>query len=126
MTMETFPHSGQLLASVHPCKHASVMKKFIDRMDAAQRPASPSSQETREPAASGGKKKWGLGGMVKRVTGNVPTVSSLKKAGEEVDKASEEQTGLQVDFYLVIVSVESMVSRIDMLICGHVVPQIHR
>lgn len=104
MTMETFPHSGQLLASVHPCKHASVMKKFIDRMDAAQRPASPSSQETVEPAATGGKKKWGLGGMVKRVTGNVPTVSSLKKAGEESDKSSEEQTGLQVDFYLVIVS----------------------
>ncbi|KAI5451050.1 E2-like enzyme [Naganishia albida] len=102
MTMETFPHSGQLLASVHPCKHASVMKKFIDRMDAAQRPASPSSQETVEPAATGGKKKWGLGGMVKRVTGNVPTVSSLKKAGEEGDKSSEEQTGLQVDFYLVI------------------------
>lgn len=110
MTMETFPHSGQLLASVHPCKHASVMKKFIDRMDAAQRDHSPSpSQDTpgQESSASGasGKKKWGLGGMVKRVTGNVPTVNSLKKAADAGDAKGEgEPTGLQVDFYLVIVS----------------------
>ncbi|KAJ9121905.1 hypothetical protein QFC24_004487 [Naganishia onofrii] len=109
MTMETFPHSGQLLASVHPCKHASVMKKFIDRMDAAQRDHSPSSsQDTlgQESSASGagGKKKWGLGGMVKRVTGNVPTVNSLKKAADAGDaaKGEGEPTGLQVDFYLVI------------------------
>lgn len=41
MTMETFPHSGQLLASVHPCKHAGVMKKFIDRMEEAGQAAGP-------------------------------------------------------------------------------------
>ena len=109
MTMETFPHSGQLLASVHPCKHASVMKKFIDRMDAAQRESSPpgmTSDTAQDPSTStaSGKKKWGLGGMVKRVTGNVPTVNSVKKAGEEADKAAATPTGLQVDFYLVIVS----------------------
>ncbi|KAJ9096736.1 hypothetical protein QFC21_005006 [Naganishia friedmannii] len=105
MTMETFPHSGQLLASVHPCKHASVMKKFIDRMDNAQREHSPSpSQDTPgQESTAGGKKKWGLGGMVKRVTGNVPTVNSLKKAGDaDVGKGEVEATGLQVDFYLVI------------------------
>lgn len=94
------------------------MKKFIDRMDAAQRPASPSSQETQDQTASGGKKKWGLGGMVKRVTGNVPTVSSLKKAEEEGGKAPEEQTGLQVDFYLVIVS-DLRLSGGNALTCGN-------
>lgn len=83
------------------------MKKFIDRMDAAQRENSPpgaTSETAAEPSTSGsgGKKKWGLGGLVKRVTGNVPTVGSLKKAGEE--SAAAEPTGLQVDFYLVIVS----------------------
>lgn len=33
VTMETFPHSatGNQMASVHPCKHSSVMKVFIDR-----------------------------------------------------------------------------------------------
>ena len=41
MTMEAFPHSGQQLASVHPCKHASVMKKFIDRMEASQGETTP-------------------------------------------------------------------------------------
>ncbi|GHJ88131.1 hypothetical protein NliqN6_4533 [Naganishia liquefaciens] len=108
MTMETFPYSGQLLASVHPCKHASVMKKFIDRMEAAQRESSPpgSSSETAQESSTSmtsGKKKWGLGGMVKRMTGNVPTVNSVKKTGEEGDKgAAPPTTGLQVDFYLVI------------------------
>lgn len=35
VTMETFPHSasGNQMASVHPCKHSSVMKVFIDRAD---------------------------------------------------------------------------------------------
>lgn len=33
VTMETFPHSttGNQMASVHPCKHSSVMKVFIER-----------------------------------------------------------------------------------------------
>jgi ubiquitin-like-conjugating enzyme ATG3 len=33
VTMETFPHSsaGVQMASVHPCKHSSVMKVFIER-----------------------------------------------------------------------------------------------
>lgn len=33
VTMEPFPHStsGNLMASVHPCKHASSMKAFLDR-----------------------------------------------------------------------------------------------
>lgn len=35
VTMEAFPHSasGNQMASVHPCKHSSVMKVFIDRAD---------------------------------------------------------------------------------------------
>ena len=35
VTIEGFPHSASLqAASVHPCKHASVMKKVIERMNA--------------------------------------------------------------------------------------------
>lgn len=39
VTMEPFPHSkaGTKMATVHPCKHASVMKVFIDRMSAHRR-----------------------------------------------------------------------------------------
>ncbi|RXK39083.1 preconditioning-inducible protein [Tremella mesenterica] len=91
MTMEAFPHSGQQLASVHPCKHASVMKKFIDRMEAAQN----QGEDTKTTAAAGSKKKWGLGGMVRKVTGS-------EKPKEKEASAEDEATGLQVDFYLVI------------------------
>lgn len=31
VTIETFPHFSQTIASVHPCKHASVMKRIIDQ-----------------------------------------------------------------------------------------------
>ena len=39
VTMEPFPHSkaGTRMASVHPCKHASVMKVFIERMSSNAR-----------------------------------------------------------------------------------------
>jgi ubiquitin-like-conjugating enzyme ATG3 len=103
MTMEAFPHSGAQLASVHPCKHASVMKKFIDRMESAQSPgeASPSSG----PVGEKGKKKWGLGGMVRRVTGGPGEKEKEKEVKKESsDGSAEEASGLQVDFYLVIVS----------------------
>lgn len=37
VTLETFPFfdGGMKMASVHPCKHASVMKVLLDRADAA-------------------------------------------------------------------------------------------
>ena len=101
--MEAFPHSGAQLASVHPCKHASVMKKFIDRMEAAQ--GDVPSTSVADKTGSGNKKKWGLGGMVRRVTGS----GEAKKDKEGSDASAEEQqaAGLQVDFYLVIVSLSS-------------------
>ena len=99
MTMEAFPHSGQQLASVHPCKHASVMKKFIDRMEEAQNPEGEG--DAKAAAGAGGKKKWGIGGALRKVTGTgaVPD----KEKDKEV-KEGEEPQGVQVDFYLVIVS----------------------
>lgn len=90
LTMEAFPHSGTQLASVHPCKHASVMKKFIDRME---------QQDGAEGGSNSppGKKRW-LGGVMRKVTGGD---KPPKPAG---DKDDEEPSGVQVDFYLVIVS----------------------
>lgn len=32
VTIETHPHLSLNLASIHPCKHAEVMKKIIERM----------------------------------------------------------------------------------------------
>jgi len=92
VTIEPFPHSGNLrVASVHPCKHASVMKKVIERMNASieeqQALRKGSSSTTKES-----KKKWGVFG-------------GSKKAGEKTPVATgdeEEIEGLRVDFYLVI------------------------
>jgi ubiquitin-like-conjugating enzyme ATG3 len=80
------------------------MKKFIDRMESAQAQGDISPPSGTQE--KGGKKKWGLGGMVRRVTG---TGSSQAGSGSEVkkessDSSAEEGAGLQVDFYLVIVS----------------------
>ena len=74
------------------------MKKFIDRMEAAQ-------ADDAAPGGSGGvksdsKKKWGLGGMMRRVTGGDKPATTAPSAGGEEDV----QSGVQVDFYLVIVS----------------------
>ena len=110
--MEAFPHSGAQLASVHPCKHASVMKKFIDRMEAAQSPGE-SSPSNSGPSAEKSKKKWGLGGMVRRVTGGPGEKEKEKEKEvkkESSDGSAEEAAGLQVDFYLVIVSYQRLES----------------
>ncbi|ORX34825.1 autophagocytosis associated protein [Kockovaella imperatae] len=113
MTMEAFPHSGQQLASVHPCKHASVMKKFIDRMEAAQggdgvAEGDPKSAGANSVSASGsgsssGKKKWGIGGVVRKVTGGGGSgVTADKPEAVKKEGSEDEPQGVQVDFYLVI------------------------
>jgi ubiquitin-like-conjugating enzyme ATG3 len=80
------------------------MKKFIDRMEAAQ-PSPPTQGQSGESSekGAGGKKKWGLGGMVRRVTGSGPGEKE-KEVKKEGSDSSDDQAGLQVDFYLVIVS----------------------
>jgi ubiquitin-like-conjugating enzyme ATG3 len=84
------------------------MKKFIDRMEFAQTGESSSSPSQTNAGGSGdkGKKKWGLGGMVRRVTGGPGTSGEKEKEvkKESSDGSAEEASGLQVDFYLVIVS----------------------
>ncbi|WVF65955.1 hypothetical protein IAT40_000693 [Kwoniella sp. CBS 6097] len=116
MTMEMFPHTGQQLASVHPCKHASVMKKFVDRMDAAQAAQMGEEDQTSTAAAaegaggkssgSGGKKKWGIGGMVRKVTGGSSSSSAAAASPNKDEKkdadADAPPVGVQVDMYIVI------------------------
>ncbi len=101
--MEAFPLSGQQLASVHPCKHASVMKKFIDRMEAAQAdPAEVAKAQAQAQQSQAGKKPWGIRGMVRKVTGGTVSAAGVEK--EKKEGGEEEETkGVQVDFYLVIV-----------------------
>lgn len=34
VTMEPHPHEALTMASIHPCRHANVMKKIMDQMEA--------------------------------------------------------------------------------------------
>ncbi|KAI0721161.1 putative E2-like enzyme, partial [Fomitopsis betulina] len=94
VTIEAFPHSTSLqAASVHPCKHASVMKKVIERMNQGvleeQRKAfgggatSPSTSKDKQ-------KKW----IFRRTSGGKDAPAPIN--GEE------EIEGMRVDFYLVV------------------------
>lgn len=93
------------------------MKKFIDRMESAQEENGGSAASAPGAPASGEKKKrgWGLGGMVRKVTGGA--VSTSQGAGAAIGtgkkeassgEGQEEARGVQVDFYLVIVSRERL------------------
>ncbi|KII92638.1 hypothetical protein PLICRDRAFT_172704 [Plicaturopsis crispa FD-325 SS-3] len=100
VTIEAFPHSASLqAASVHPCKHASVMKKVIERMNAgvveeqlAQR-KSPSAAKDKDGSAQ--KKKWPFGRKGGKDDGK--SAAPTSPGGEE-----EEVEGMRVDFYLVV------------------------
>lgn len=108
VTIEPFPHKeGVSMASVHPCKHANVMKKVIERMDGAakaeQRKLKALEQggglgnaESAEVVKEKEKKKkgWGIPGAVKRAAGmsnsSAPAQTSSEPSGDEVE-------GLRVD-----------------------------
>jgi ubiquitin-like-conjugating enzyme ATG3 len=110
VTVEPFPHGNMSTASIHPCKHASVMKKVIERMNAGV-----VEEQRKAKAASGDvdkkkKKGWGLGGAMKKVTGKesegatatTNTINSEAASGEEEGSSSQEVEGLRVDQYLLI------------------------
>jgi len=89
VTIEAFPHSTSLqAASVHPCKHASVMRKLIERMNAG---VVEEQKAQRKSGSKESKKKW----LFKRSGGSGK--DDKPAAGEE-----EEVEGLRVDFYLVV------------------------
>ena len=37
ITVDPFPHSSTIAASIHPCKHAPVMKKLVSMAEASGR-----------------------------------------------------------------------------------------
>ncbi|KAF8134280.1 putative E2-like enzyme [Boletus edulis] len=89
VTIEAFPQSATLqAASVHPCKHASVMKKVIERMNVG---VVEEQLAARKKEGKEGKKRWGFG----RKSGKDDKNASV--GGEE-----EEIEGMRVDFYLVV------------------------
>ncbi|KAL8647850.1 MAG: hypothetical protein Q9210_005318 [Variospora velana] len=61
VTLEDFPFldAGVKMASVHPCRHASVMKVLLDRADAALK-----LRRHRQSEAAAAKKAAGIEGLV--------------------------------------------------------------
>ncbi|KAI0373942.1 hypothetical protein BV20DRAFT_961840 [Pilatotrama ljubarskyi] len=96
VTIEAFPHSSSLqAASVHPCKHASVMKKVIERMNQGvieEQQAARKAGGATTPKDSK-QKKW----LFRRASGNGKDDKAAAAAGGD-----DEIEGMRVDFYLVV------------------------
>ncbi|KJF60489.1 autophagocytosis protein Aut1 [Coccidioides immitis RS] len=120
VTLEDFPFydGGVKMASVHPCKHASVMKILLDRADAAlkiRRQKLKRANAAGEPA----KVESGLKGLVDDTAqlnisgggnraGNPPSGQNagdewevLQPEGSEEDE-DDQQVAIRVDQYLVV------------------------
>lgn len=116
VTLEDFPFfdSSMKMASIHPCKHASVMKILLDRADAALK-----LRLQRAKASSGGDMKpvSGMEGLIDDT--NKLAIQETQKRGHEagvkagggdewevLDQAdedeSDEKVAIRVDQYLVV------------------------
>lgn len=110
VTLEDFPFfdAGIKMASVHPCKHASVMKVLLDRADAALKLRLAKLKAGQD--AQGVGKELGMEGLTEQLQGvKIEKKDSDKKDGDEwevLDQASapaeEEEVAIRVDQYLVV------------------------
>ncbi|KAJ6785432.1 hypothetical protein PWT90_08855 [Aphanocladium album] len=111
VTLEDFPFFANniKMASVHPCKHASVMKTLLDRADAALRIR---RDKMRAAAAKG---QQASSGVTAGMEGLVDEIGRLdvKSAQEAADKdeweevqeteaVDENEVAIRVDQYLVV------------------------
>ncbi|KAG5929546.1 E2-like enzyme [Claviceps africana] len=104
VTLEDFPFFANniKMASVHPCKHASVMKTLLDRADAALRIRREKLKAGKAPAT-----EQGMEGLVDEVA-----KLDVKSAREAADKdeweevqgteVDEQEVAIRVDQYLVV------------------------
>ncbi|KAF8228838.1 hypothetical protein L208DRAFT_1402957 [Tricholoma matsutake] len=93
VTIEPFIHSANLqAASVHPCKHSSVMKKVIERMNNSVIAEQLSRQKSSAPNSKEAKKKWPF----------ARKASGTGKEDKSAHPEEEEVEGMRVDFYLVV------------------------
>jgi ubiquitin-like-conjugating enzyme ATG3 len=117
VTIEDFPYFGNniKMASVHPCKHASVMKVLLDRADAALKIR---REKLKQGKIIPGAKDAGMEGLVddfsKTSLGGSPQKAPLEgaKAGgngndewevlQHEAEADSEEVAIRVDQYLVV------------------------
>ncbi|KAL5604416.1 hypothetical protein BROUX41_002388 [Berkeleyomyces rouxiae] len=103
VTLEDFPFfaNNVKMASIHPCKHASVMKSMLDRADAALRLRREKLQRAREMQAAEHDAADALAGGVAGLD-----VKDKDKDGDEWEEVKEsevhEEVAIRVDQYLVV------------------------
>lgn len=107
VTLEDFPFFANniKMASVHPCKHAPVMKSLLDRADAALRIRRDKLRAGE--AAAGDKAPAGMEGLVAeidRLDVKGAQEAADKDDWEEVDEAdaADQEVAIRVDQYLVV------------------------
>lgn len=108
VTLEDFPFFANniKMASVHPCKHASVMKTLLDRADAALRIRRDKLKAAGSDAAAAAAPGVGMEGLVDEI-GRLDVKGAQEAADkdewEEVQEADvEQEVAIRVDQYLVV------------------------
>ncbi|KAJ6070184.1 hypothetical protein N7467_010335 [Penicillium canescens] len=111
VTLEDFPwfEGSVKMASVHPCRHASVMKTLLDRADAALKlrrekiKQTQSREEANRVLRAGGNS--GLEGLVDETQGLSLGEHQAQHGGDEwemLQHDEDEQVAIRVDQYLVV------------------------
>ncbi|KAK4232297.1 putative autophagy protein [Podospora fimiseda] len=98
VTLEDFPFfsSTVKMASVHPCKHAPVMKTLLDRADAALK-----LRREKQKAAQAKTSKNGVDALAAQVNKLDVNDADAGEDWEEVD-SEEQEVAIRVDQYLVV------------------------
>lgn len=113
VTLEDFPFLSNSIkmASVHPCKHASVMKTLLDRADAALKIR---REKLRKNPGQHGAKELGMEGLVDdfgktSLGADKGFAEGAKAGGNGTDEwevlqhdVNEEEVAIRVDQYLVV------------------------
>ena len=112
VTLEDFPwYDGNVkMASVHPCRHASVMKTLLDRADAALKLRREKLKKAQlDPSKVPSAGESGLEGLVDDIKAlslsDQQQQGSDKSGGDEwevLQHHEEEQVAIRVDQYLVV------------------------
>ncbi|KAJ4386214.1 E2-like enzyme [Gnomoniopsis smithogilvyi] len=104
VTLEDFPFFANAvkMASVHPCKHASVMKTLLDRADAALKLRRDKLKAGAKVGSSGG-----MEGLVDEINKlDVSKVTADKGEGDEWEEVGhdldDQEVAIRVDQYLVV------------------------
>ncbi|KAH6630131.1 autophagocytosis associated protein [Chaetomium sp. MPI-SDFR-AT-0129] len=110
VTLEDFPFFANpvKMASIHPCKHAPVMKTLLDRADAALK-----LRRERQKAGQGAGSNQGLEGLEGEVAnldvGAESAAAAALAGGDQVDEweevqhdVADQEVAIRVDQYLVV------------------------